>query len=148
MVNSIINILFVGALKGITLGKSYPLNSWLIFDNEVDKIEEPFLRALVMLLAVLLNDSSVWKKEDTSRLLHYFLKKEFQNASTVNSFTKIIPHIFQTLVLMVLKRIGNSEEINQDFSLAEVNTGNMKEGTCQWLQRDISGPPLILCQME
>ena len=56
--------------------------------------------------------------------------------------------IFQILVLMVPKRIGNSEEINQDFSLAEVNTGNMKEGTCQWLQRDISGPPLILCQME
>ena len=75
MVNSIINILFVGALKGITLGKSYPLNYWLIFDNEVDKIEEPFLRALVMLLAVLLNDSSVWTKADTSRLLHYFLKK-------------------------------------------------------------------------
>ena len=75
MVNSIINILFVGASKGITMGKSYPLNSQLIFGNEVDKIEEPFLRALVMLLAVLLNDSSVWKKEYTSHLLHYFLKK-------------------------------------------------------------------------
>ena len=48
MVNSFINILFVGELKGITLGKSYPLNSWLIFDNEVDKTEEPFLRDLVM----------------------------------------------------------------------------------------------------
>ena len=91
MVNSIrINVLFVGALKCITLGKSYPLNSQLIFDNEVDKIEEPFLWALVMLLTVLLNDSSVWTKVDTSRLLHYFLKKEFQNASTGNSFTKII----------------------------------------------------------
>ena len=42
MVNSIINILFVGALTCITLVKSYSLNSWLIFDNEVDKIEEPF----------------------------------------------------------------------------------------------------------
>ena len=104
----------------------------------MDKIEEPFLRDLVMLLAVLLNDSSVWTKGDNSCLLHYFLKREFQNASTVNSFTKIIPHVFQTLVIMAPKRIGNSEEINQDFSLAEVNTGNMKEGTCQWLQRDIS----------
>ena len=111
-------------------------------------LREPFLRDLVMLLAVLLNDSSVWTKEDTFHLLHYFLKKEFQNASTVNSFTNIIPHIFQILVLMVWKRIGSSKEINQDFSLAEVNTGNKKEGTCQWLQRDLSGPPLILCQME
>ena len=49
---------------------------------------------------------------------------------------------------MVQKRIGNSEEINQEFSLEEVNTGNMQEGTCQWIQRDLSGPPLILCQME
>ena len=111
----------------------------------MDKIEEPFLWDLVMLLVVLLNDSSVWTKEDTFHLLHYFLKKEFQNASTVNRFTKIIPHIFQILVLMVRKRIGNSEEINQDFSLEEVNTGNMQEGTCQWLQTDLSGPPLILC---
>ena len=107
MVNSIINVLFVGALKGITLGKSYPLNSWIIFDNEVDKIEQPFLQALVMLLAVLLNDISICTKVDTFHLLHYFLKKEFQNASTFNSFTKIIPHIFQILVLMVRKRIGN-----------------------------------------
>ena len=111
----------------------------------MDKIEEPFLQDLVMLLAVLLNDSSVWTKVDNSCLLHYFLKREFQNASTVNSFTKIIPHIFQILVLMVRKRIGNSKKINEDFSLEEVNTGNMQEGTCQWLQRDISGPPLILC---
>ena len=64
------------------------------------------------------------------------------------SIAEIIPHIFQVLVLMVWKRIGNSKEINQDFSLAEVNTRNMQEGTCQRLQRDISGPSLILCQME
>lgn len=148
MVNSIINILFVGALTYSTLGKSYPLNAWLISDKEVDKIEEPFLRALVMLLAVLFKDGSVWTKADASRLLRYFLKKEFQNASTVNSFTRIIPHILQILVPIVRKRIVNSEESNQDFSLADLNTGNMQEGTCQWLQRAISGPPLILCQME
>lgn len=147
MVNSILNILFVGALTNSALGKSYPLNAWPISDKEVDKIEEPFLRALVMLLAVLFKDGSVWAKADASRLLHYFLKKEFQNASTVNNFTRIIPHILQILVPIVRKRIVSSEESNQDFSLAEVNTGNMQESTCQWLQRALSGPPLILCQM-
>jgi hypothetical protein len=56
-------------------------------------------------------------------------------ASTVNRFTRIIPHFVQILVLIVRKRIENSEESNQDFSLAKVNTGNMQESTCQWLQK-------------
>lgn len=147
MVNSIINILFTGALTNSALDNFYPLNAWPISDKEVDKIEEPFLRALVMLLVVLFKDGSVWTKADASRLFHYFQKKEFQNASAVNGFTRIIPHILQILVPILRKRTVNLEETNQDFSLAEVDTGNVQENTCQWLERALSGPPLILCQM-
>ncbi|KAH9309397.1 hypothetical protein KI387_037308 [Taxus chinensis] len=146
MVNAIIDILCLGALKNNTSINFYPLNVWVISDDEVDKIEEPFLRSLVMLLIVLFKDGTVWNKGDALRILNdYILKDDFLNNS-VKIYVRLLPHILNVLAPVVWKRRVNLEDCNKDLSMAEENASSMQKAACQWLERAKSGPPLILSQ--
>ncbi|GLJ37723.1 hypothetical protein SUGI_0766400 [Cryptomeria japonica] len=148
MVNSIIDILFLGALKNNMSSRFYPPNVWVISDDEVNKIEEPFLRALIMLLIVLFKDGIIWNSRDASRILQdYILKEEFLSIY-VNTYVRLLPHILNVLAPVVWKRTVDLEDCNKVLPMAEKNASNLEKAVCQWLERANSGPPLILCQKD
>lgn len=143
LLDFIFNILLDGALiHGGCDAQSF-VYLWPASNDEVEDIEEPFLRALVAVLFTLFNDN-IWEREKAVMLFELLVNKLCVGEAINANCLRILPLIVNVLIRPLSQRsIEPNDEETQPDSSGENRVQDIIEG---WLQKAISFPPLITWQ--
>lgn len=116
---------------------------WLSSSDEVDHMEEPFLRALLSLLTRLFNDK-IWL-EDKARSLFELLMSKLLTGETVNiNCLRILPPIMSVFVRTLY---GSGSESTDDARFLFLRDDDqVQTAIIGWLERTLSYPPLSIWQ--
>lgn len=142
--DSILNILLEGALMCGGYGQLRFFTMWPPSVNDLDAIEEPFLRALVSLLLTLLNDG-IWNQNKVVALSELLINKLYIGQETDMNCLRIIPPVMSVLAQSLPDSFR--EDIVKDWlekvlafsSLISWTSGEDKE---EWFQLALSCYPL------
>lgn len=133
--DSIVNILLDGALVH---GVGSELNLlWPASFDEIDAVEEPFLRALLSLLSTFLHDN-VWGKEKAMPLFEQLLDKLYIGDTVNLNCSKILPSVVNILMGPLAAQFTGHAHDQSDPS----NQSGFHRATIDWLRKTISFPPL------
>ncbi|KAK4759113.1 hypothetical protein SAY87_020414 [Trapa incisa] len=142
LLDSIINILLDAALIQGKTGSQKISDACLISVDELEHIEEPFLRALLSLLATLFRDN-VWGYNKARTLFELLVNKLFIGETINSNCLNILPPIVSYLVRPLYESKNESSEELQAVSPGE---DYIRTTMIHWLERALSFPPLILWQ--
>ncbi|CAK7351987.1 unnamed protein product [Dovyalis caffra] len=145
LLDSIFNILLDGALVHGGSGTQNFFNLWPAFGDELEKVEEPFLRALLSLLVTLFKDN-IWKGDEAIRVFDLLINKLFIGEAVNQNCLKILPAIFSVLVRPLCQRSIKSEESSGNAQVASLGEKRMQDTVKDWLQRILSFPSLVTWQ--
>ncbi|KAL6195350.1 hypothetical protein ACLB2K_030969 [Fragaria x ananassa] len=145
LLDSIFNIL----LDGTLVQGGYAAQNFVYLcpasSDEVEDIEEPFLRALVAFLLTLFNDN-IWGYKKAMELFALLVNKLYVGEATNANCLRILPVIVNVLILPLSQRSiksNNSSGDAQHDSSGENHIHDVIEG---WLRKALSFPPLITRQ--
>lgn len=142
LLDSIITILLDGALVHGASGKVSLAYVWPVSNDEIEGVEEPFLRALASLLFTLFEDS-IWGKDKAMLLFKLLVNKLFVGEEINLNCLRILPLIMSVL----LRPLGiECEELNRDDQLDSLEENQMRDTIEDWLQRSLLLPPLSTWQ--
>ncbi|XP_022848921.1 E3 ubiquitin-protein ligase listerin [Olea europaea var. sylvestris] len=136
LLDSIVSILLDGALvQGAGTGLS-PL--WPASYDEVQGIEEPFLRALVSLLLTFFQDD-IWGKGKAVSLFNALLDKLYIGDTTNLNCLRILSSVMSILIRPLSIRLVDSSVSDEcDY----YSQSKFHESVVDWLERTVSFPPL------
>ncbi|KAJ6761857.1 E3 UBIQUITIN-PROTEIN LIGASE LISTERIN [Salix koriyanagi] len=117
--DSIFNILLDGALVHGESGTQSSFNLWPAFGDELEKVEEPFLRALLSLLVNMFKEN-IWEGDKAIRLFDLLTHKLFIGEAVNQNCLKILPAIVSVLVRPLCLRSIESEESSSDSQVASL----------------------------
>uniref|UniRef100_A0A2P2LM14 E3 ubiquitin-protein ligase listerin n=1 Tax=Rhizophora mucronata TaxID=61149 RepID=A0A2P2LM14_RHIMU len=147
LLDSIFDILLDGALVHGDSGLKSSFILWLARGNELDKIEETFLRALLSLLVTLFKNS-IWQGEKATMIFRMLINKLYMGEAINQNCLKILPLIVNVLVQTLCQRSFTSGDSGTDAQL-DCSDDNLIQVTVKdWLERVLSLPPLIAWQAE
>ncbi|WCJ34820.1 E3 ubiquitin-protein ligase listerin [Euphorbia peplus] len=138
--DSIIYILLDGALVHGESGRCCLFNFGPSVADDLHKVEEPFLRALLSLLFTLLKDD-IWGEKKAMELFGLLVNKLFIGEVINRNCLKILPLIVSVLVRPLCQRRVMPGECGED-----IHEDWMEDTVKDWLQRILSFPPLVLWQ--
>ncbi|MBA0730942.1 hypothetical protein Golax_022593 [Gossypium laxum] len=146
ILDSIFSILFDGALVyGENCSQSL-LHAWPTLGEDMEDIEEPFLRALVSFLFTLLKEN-IWGPEKAMALFQLLVDKLFMGEAVNSNCLRILPSILCVLVPTLCQRsIRSSECTNKDGKPDPLNENQMQDAVKSWIQRILLFPPLVTWQ--
>ncbi|XP_023635520.1 E3 ubiquitin-protein ligase listerin [Capsella rubella] len=138
LLNSIFDILLNGALvhgedEIESLG-----NMWVDFNNNIEDIVEPFLRALVSLLHTLFKED-LWREEQAMVAFKMLTDKLYIGEETSTKCLRIIPFIMSILISPLRTKIKSGVSGKDILLPLEVLFRN-------WLEKTLSFPPLVFWQ--
>lgn len=145
LLDSIFNILLDGALVHGESGTHSSFNLWPAFGDELEKVEEPFLRALLSLLVNMFKEN-LWEGDKAIRLFDLLTHKLFIGEAVNQNCLKILPAIVSVLVRPLCLRSIESEESSSDYQVASLGEKRMQDTVKEWLRRILSFPPLVTWQ--
>lgn len=133
--DSILMILLDGALVH---GAGSGLNLlWHASVDELEAVEEPFLRALASLLSTFFQEN-VWGNEKAASLFKLLLEKLYIGDTVNSNCLKILPSVVNILIGPLVTGYGDSTNDQHDsYRLSEFHNA-----TVDWLKKTISFPPL------
>ncbi|CAA6669280.1 unnamed protein product [Spirodela intermedia] len=131
------SILIDGAIIHATTGLATFLNPWILSDDEVENIQNPYLRALVSLLLTLTFKDSTWTEREANLLLDYTVDKLFVGTEVDLSCLKILPFILNVLI----QPCGSS-------ALDALTEDRVHGYVLSWLEKALSLPSLALNSVE
>lgn len=117
LLDSIVTILLEGALLHGADGEISPLNAWSI-SYEVERVSEPFLRALVAVLYALFHDS-VWGRDKAWSYFSLLLDKLFVEDTVDSNCLRILPTCMDVLILHLGIDLDESGSRNLPEALEE-----------------------------
>ncbi|KAL2488571.1 E3 ubiquitin-protein ligase [Forsythia ovata] len=136
LLDSIVSILLDGALvQGAGSGLSL---LWPASYDEVESIEEPFLRALVSLLLTLFQDN-IWGKDKAISLFNVLLDKLYIGDATNLNCLRILSSVMSILVRPLSIK---SEDSSASDECDHYSQSKFHNSTVDWLERTVSFPPL------
>ncbi|CAN6467178.1 unnamed protein product [Victoria cruziana] len=112
LVPSVVHILLDGA---VLHGARIPVctfNIWIICDDEIENIQDPYLRALVSVLLALFARSHIWGKVDAFQLLDYISDRLFVGTSVNQCCLRIIPYFIGILIRSLYVEANAFPEVN------------------------------------
>lgn len=139
-------ILIDGAIIHATTGQPTFLNPWILSDDEVENIQNPYLRALVSLLLTLTFKDSTWTKREANLLLDYTVDKLFIGTEVDLSCLKILPYILNVVIQPLRGRELTSDEYKGSSALDALGEDRLHGYILSWLEKALSLPPLVLSQ--
>ncbi|KAF9661877.1 hypothetical protein SADUNF_Sadunf19G0114500 [Salix dunnii] len=145
LLDSIFNILLDGALVHGESGTQSSFNLWPAFGDELEKVKEPFLRALLSLLVNMFKEN-IWEGDKAIRLFDLITHKLFIGEAVNQNCLKILPAIVSVLVRPLCLRSIKSEESSSDSQVASLGEKRMQDTVKEWLRRILSFPPLVTWQ--
>lgn len=141
LLDSIVHILLDGALAHGTSNELCFPNVWLISDDEIEHIQEPFLRALVSLLSTLIVKDKVWGQNKCSVLFDHVVDMLFNGMMVNRNCLRILPYIINILV-QSLRRRGTVTD-DKDVPHFSFEENQVHAVIHDWLQRALLLPPII-----
>lgn len=133
--DSVLTILIDGAL--IHGAKSGLNLLWRATVDELEAVEEPFLRALLSILSTFFQDT-VWGKEKAASLFRLFIEKLYIGAIANSNCLSILPSVMNTLVSPLC--IGFEDCMNDRHD--PPGQSEFHNATVDWLKKTVSFPPL------
>ncbi|KAI3927104.1 hypothetical protein MKX01_029872 [Papaver californicum] len=145
LLNSIVNTLLDGALvNGDNVEPSF-LNVWPASDDEIESIQNPFLRALVSLLLALFIKDNIWTNDKAAVFLKCLNDKLFFGTAVNSRCLRILPFL-TSVIFRRLRRVPTESDEDAPLEFSKENqVHNIIQG---WLQRTLSLPPLIVLQTD
>jgi len=98
---SIVPLLLDTLLRGALMHESGPwvlFNAWPLSDNEIDKIQDRFLRALVALLFTINTNDCLWRESDALVFFEQLLSNLFIGSSVNRKCLKILPYVMTSII--------------------------------------------------
>ncbi|KAJ4827656.1 hypothetical protein Tsubulata_040241 [Turnera subulata] len=141
LLDAIFNILLDGALVH---GQSHKQSSFDIFaalGDEWEKIEEPFLRALLLYIFTLFKNN-IWGEDKAVTLYEVLVNKLLIGEATNSNCLNILPSIVSLLARPLCTRNITSGEPTKDTEVILSGEKLMQETAKVWLQRILLFPPL------
>ncbi|KDP32598.1 hypothetical protein JCGZ_13148 [Jatropha curcas] len=145
LLDSIFNILLDGALVHGESGGHCSFNLTPATGNELDKIEEPFLRALMSLLFTLFKNN-IWGGDKARELFELLLNKLYVGEAVNQKCLKILPLIVSVLIQPLCQRSLIPGESTEDIPLQNSGENWMQHTVKDWLERVLLFPPLVVLQ--
>ncbi|XP_050216478.1 E3 ubiquitin-protein ligase listerin [Mercurialis annua] len=142
LLDSIFNILLDGALVHGESSTYFSFNLWAAAGDELPKIQEPFLRALLSLIITLLKDD-IWRGDKAIKIFELLANKLYIGEAINQNCLKILPPTVSVLMqALYQKSITTSEPSGDVLCRSEENLmqGIIKD----WLRRILSFPPLTV----
>ncbi|XP_052185068.1 E3 ubiquitin-protein ligase listerin isoform X2 [Diospyros lotus] len=144
LLDCIVSILLDGALVHGDCGKLSLNHVWPVSFDEMEYVEEPFLRAFASLLLSLFEDN-IWEKDKAIFLFEMLVKKLFIGEAVNLNCLKVLPLIMSVLIRPLSFRSDESTQVVQHDSF---NASQMQDIIKDWLQRAILFSPSDTWQME
>ncbi|KAJ1437516.1 Zinc finger, RING-type [Sesbania bispinosa] len=138
LLDDIWNILLDGSLVYGGNSTKNSVSMWPVPADEVEGIEEPFLRALVSFLSTLFKEN-IWGIEEASYLIELLVNKLFLGEAVNTNCLKILPWLISVL-LEPLYGYGEPGSCVQPCSLEEKFVQNTM---IDWLEKALRLPPLV-----
>lgn len=139
------SILLDGALVHGATGNMNFLNVWTLSDDEIEDIQDPFLRALLSFLLCLFVKDNIWGKDEAATLFRLVSSKLFIDTTMNKSCLRILPCLMNILIQSLRNdstRVDSANEGIPHDSLEEP----FYDVVAGWLQTAISFPPLTTWQ--
>ncbi|XP_022848919.1 E3 ubiquitin-protein ligase listerin-like [Olea europaea var. sylvestris] len=136
LLDSIVRILLDGALVHGAGSGLCPL--WPASYDEMQGIDEPFLRALLSLLLTLFQDD-IWEKGKSLSLFNVLLDKLYIGDTTNLNCLRILSSVMSILIRPLSIRLVDSSVSDEcDY----YSKSKFHDSTVDWLERTVSFPPL------
>ncbi|VVB16450.1 unnamed protein product [Arabis nemorensis] len=138
LLDSIFDILLNGALVHGEDERESLGSMWFDYNNHIEDVEEPFLRALVSLLSTLFKED-LWREEEAMNAFKMLTDKLFIGEETSKNCLRIFPFIMSIIISPLRRKIKSG--VSGEDTLLPLDvflTG--------WLERSLSFPPLVLWQ--
>lgn len=142
---SVVNILIDGILVQEDDSLWISFNAWLPSDDEVENIQDTFLRALTSLLLTLFVKDKVWRKHEALQLFENAVGRLFTDTMVNRTCLKILPFILSIIIEPLLLQKTQFDEASKDVLLAPWKDDSVLTNVVSWLQRALSFPPLGTC---
>ncbi|KAJ4978445.1 hypothetical protein NE237_009225 [Protea cynaroides] len=146
LIDAIVNILFDGALLNGFSDELIFSNIWAASDDEVESIQEPFLRGLISLLSTLFIKANVWGQDKAILLYESLVDKLFIGMTVNRICLRILPFVMNIIIRHLRSRSVESDESCEDAQLYSLKKNEIQDTMRNWLQRALSLPPLITWQ--
>ncbi|CAN1180129.1 E3 ubiquitin-protein ligase listerin, partial [Linum perenne] len=141
LLDGILDILLNGALVQGERGRVRLLNVWPASNDELGKIEEPFLRALLTLVVTLLNDG-IWGRGKATELFELLITKLYIGESVNTNCLRILPSVINVLIQSLCRRVSTASESTKDNQL-DLLEQKLQDILKDWLHRTLMFPPLV-----
>lgn len=146
IISSLVNILFDGALLHGINNHWVVFCSWITSDDGVDNIEDPFLRALVLLLHTFIVKDNMWGRLEAGDFVKHFLDKLFFDGHVNRACLRILPYVLSfvahSLVFQRIEFDGGSTKDGLPIPFESELYGNL----INWLEIAAAFPPLHLLE--
>lgn len=113
-------------------------NMWVDFNNNIEDVVEPFLRALVSLLHTLFKED-LWREEEAVTAFKMLTDKLYIGEETSTNCLRIIPFIMSIIISPLRTEIKSGVSGKDALLPVELLLRN-------WLEKSLSFPPLVLWQ--
>ncbi|RLN30203.1 E3 ubiquitin-protein ligase listerin [Panicum miliaceum] len=128
---SIVSLLLDTLLGGTLMHESGPwvlFNAWHISDNEIGKIQDRFLRALVALLFTTNTKNCLWGESDALVFFEQLLSNLFMGSTVNRKCLKVLPFVMSTIIKPL------PQKLNEDSPYGDL----VRKSILSWLEAAIS----------
>ena len=138
LLDEILSILLDGSLAYGGNGRKSSVSMWPVPADEMEGIEEPFLRALVAFLSTLFKEK-IWGAEKALNLIELLVNKLFLGEAVNTNCLKILP----LLVSILLEPLYGYAEPGSDVQPCSLEERFVQNNMIDWLKRALRLPPLV-----
>jgi hypothetical protein len=111
---------------------------WPVPDDEIEGIEEPFLRALISFLSTLFKEN-IWGIKKASYLIELLVNKLFLGEEVNMNCLKILP----LLISVLLEPFYGYVQPGKDVQPCSLEENFVQNTMIDWLERALRLPPLV-----
>ena len=128
---NIVSLLLDTLLGGTLMHESDPwvlFNAWHLSDNEIGKIQDRFLRALVALLFTTNTKNCLWREPDAFVFFEQLLSNLFMGSTVNRKCLKVLPFVMSTIIKPL------PQKLNEDSPYGDL----VRKSILSWLEAAIS----------
>lgn len=148
IISSLVNILFDGALIHGANNPWIVFCSWFSSDDGVNNIEDPFLRALVLLLHTFVVKDNVWGMLEAGDFVKHFLDKLSFDGHVNRACLRILPYVLSFVVRSLMFQKKEFDGSAEDALLVPFESVDLYDNLIHWLELAAAFPPLHMLETE
>ncbi|KAK7372192.1 hypothetical protein VNO80_05564 [Phaseolus coccineus] len=138
LLDETLRILLDGSLVYGGTGTKSSISMWPVPADEVEGVEEPFLRAIILFLSALFKEK-IWGPAKASSLIELLVNKLFIGEAVNSNCLKILP----LLINILLEPFYGYEEPGMGVHHCSLEERFVQSTMIEWLERALSLPPLV-----